>query len=153
MGLELDEVAVSGSDVEVHSDPFALSLGANASAIVRVSCESIRSYLSTLDLGGLRDVTVETENGLLKVSGTVVVLVPVRATAFCALVAREAKFLDIVLEAADPGAAFSLIERQLKGVNPVLDLSDLFLDVSITTVEAADGWVEMRARAGTRVGG
>ncbi len=144
MGLELDEAAVSGSDVEVHTDPFSLKFGPGATALVRVSCESIRKYLSTLDFGGLRDVTVETEGGLLKVSGTVTVLVSIRATALFALIVRDGKYLDLALESADPGAAFSLIERQLKGINPVLDLSASFLDVVIESVEVADGWVELK---------
>ncbi len=151
MGLEIDEAAVSGSDVEIKTDPFSLKLGSQATAIVRVSCESIRSYLSTLDFGGLRDVTVETVGGLLKVSGTVTVLVPIRAAALCALSVREGKMLDIVLDSADPGAAFSLIDRQLKGINPVLDLSRLFLDVVIESVEVADGWVELRGVGGSTV--
>ena len=94
IGLEIDEAAVSGSDVVVLTDPFSLKLGPGATAIVRVSCESVRKYLSTLDIAGLRDVTVETEGGLLKVSGTVTVLIPIRATALCALVVREGKMLD-----------------------------------------------------------
>ncbi len=148
IGLEIDEAAVSGSDVTVFTDPFSLKLGPGATAIVRVSCESVRKYLSTLDIAGLRDVTVETEGGLLKVSGTVTVLIPIRATAFCALVVREGKMLDLVLESADPGAAHTLIERQLNAINPVLDLSGLFLDVSISSVEVAEGWVELRGAGG-----
>ena len=54
----------------------------------------------------------------------------------------------MVLESADPGAAHSLIERQLNSINPVLDLSRLFVDVSISSVEVAEGWVELRGAGG-----
>jgi hypothetical protein len=143
IGLTLDEVIVSGHDVVVDADPFSIHLGRDASAVVRVSCESIANFLGSLKLG-LRDVSVSTFEGQLKVGATAVVLVPIRATALCSLAVRDGKALDIVLHSAEPSAARGLIEKQLAGINPVLDLSTLPLDLVIEGVEIADGWVEVR---------
>jgi hypothetical protein len=148
MGLDIDEAAVSGSDVHVSSDPFAVTLGNDAEALVRVSCESIQRFLSTLDLGGLRDIAVSTQNGLLQVSGTAVVLVPIRATALCALEVEDGARVNVVLKSAEPGAAFGIIHRQLAGINPILDLASLPFNLVIQGIEVADGWVEVRGGPG-----
>jgi hypothetical protein len=144
MGLRLDEAVVSGTDVAVSSDPFSITLGEDASATVRVSCDSVREFLSTL---GLRDLTVETRDGLLVASGTVVVLVPIRATAYCRLVVVDGARLEVELERADPAAAASLIARQLGAVNPLLDLGSLPINLEITDVSVEDGWVTISGRA------
>ena len=147
IGLVLDEVEVTGSGVTVETEPFSVKLGAGACAKVRVSCDSIRDFLTSRDLGGLREIAVAAENGLLKVSGTAVVLIPIRASAYCSLEVRDGRMLDIVLQSADPAPARTLIERQLSGINPVLDLSVSFPDIAITSVEVADGWVVLHGRS------
>lgn len=148
IGLEIDEAVVTGSDVKIHSDRFALVLGSDATATVRVSCDSIQRYLSTLGVAGLRDVVVETEGGLLKVAGTVVVLVPIRAVASCALVVRDGVAVDLVLQSAEPGAAAGMIDKQLKGINPIVDLTRMESNLVIESVEVADGWVVLHGVAG-----
>ena len=146
IGLTLDEVAVSGHDVEVSNDPFSIHLGKDAAAVVRVSCESIAKFLGSRDLGGLRDLEVSTSEGQLVVSATAVVLLPIRARIFCTLSIREGKMLDIVLESAEPAAARGLIEKKLAEVNPVLDLTSLGMNLEITSVEIGDGWVVLKGK-------
>lgn len=146
IGLTIDEAVVSGHDVEVGTDPFSIHLGKDASAVVRVSCESIAKFLGSLSLG-LRDVSVSTSEGMLKVVATAVVLVPIRAVVMCSLVVRDGQALDIVLESAEPGAARGLIEKQLGGINPVLDLSAVPMNLVIERVEVEDGWVVVRGVA------
>lgn len=148
MGLVIDEAAVSGRDVAVSRDPFSVTLGNDAEALVRVSCESIQRFLSTLDLGGLRDIAVSTQDGLLRVSGTAVVLVPIRATALCALEVEEDIRVNVALKSAEPGAAFGIIQKQLSGINPILDLTSLPINLVIEQISVADGWVEIRGGAG-----
>ena len=148
VGLEIDEAVVSGNDVQGHTDPFFLVLGSDATATVRVSCESIQRYLSTLRIAGLRDVVVETDGGLLKVAGTVVVLVPIRAVAACSLVVRDSVAVDLVLESAEPSAAAGLIEKQLKGINPIVDVSKMNTNLVIESVEVEGGWVVLHGVAG-----
>lgn len=148
VGLELDDATVEGTDIQVRTDPFSVTLSKDARATVRVSCENIAKFLGSLGAANLRDIAVSTEGGLLKVAATATVLVPIRATALCRLVVREGDKLDIALESAEPAAARSLIERQLGSVNPVIDVSVAPVNLVIERVDVADGWVIVHGVAG-----
>jgi hypothetical protein len=147
-GLHIDEGEVAGSAVSIGRDPFSLSAGPGSLAVVRVSCASLQAFLVGLDLPNLSEIEVSAEGGLLKVSATARVIVPIAATALCALEVEDGKRVNVRLESAEPAASRPLIERQFAQINPVLDLSALPFGLTVTAIEVGEDGVTLRGDVG-----
>ena len=147
-GLHIDEGEIAGREVSIGRDPFSLSTGPGSLAVVRVSCASLQAFLVGLDLPHISEIEVTAEGGLLKVSATARVIVQIATTALCALECEDGKRVNVRLESAEPSASRSLIERQFAQINPVLDLSGLPFDLTVTDISVSDDGVVLRGDVG-----
>lgn len=144
IGLVLDEVLITGKGARVSVDPFAVHLDEPGRAIVRISKESIESYLESMNPGGASGFSVRAEGGRLYIQAVAKILVEIRLNLLCSLESDGGKRLDLVIEEGDPVAAKKMIEGQLDKINPILDLSDLPFDLTIEEIVIDDGWVVLR---------
>lgn len=146
VGLALDEVELIGEGGAVHLDPTSWELAKAARLTVRISESSIAAFLSSRDLGGLRDIVVQATEGSIKVEATAKVIVDIRVLAVCTLDSPDGKTLHVVLQSLSvPGPlARNMVESQLAKVNPVLDVRDLPLDLRLDEIQIADGTVTLK---------
>ncbi len=142
-GLVLDEVRIEIGAASATLNPFALDLDRPGTFEVRVSADSVKSFLELQGVGGMKDVSVTAEGGRISVQGTVRVLVEIRVTATCVLRIEDGKklFVEIQDLSVPGGMARNLVESQLEKVNPILDLTTAPIDVDLKTSDASDGYV------------
>lgn len=144
IGLVLDEVLISGKGARVSTDPFAVHLDEPGRVVVKIHEGSIERFLERLQLGGASDFSVQATGGRLHIQTSVRVLVEIRVNVLCSLESEGGKRLDIVIEDGEPAAAKRMLESQIDKINPILDLSELPLDMTIEEIVIDEGWVELR---------
>lgn len=109
--------------------------------------KDIQEYLEQKRPGGLSNFEVKTENGLLTVIALSKMLLPVQIGSQGKLEFKEGKlnFSPIRTEVAGLPAPESLVEDQLKKINPIIDLTGWPVDSEIKTLTLSEGKIRLEA--------
>lgn len=150
-GLKLPNGMVI-DEVEIQADRLAIvdqkpKFETPATTIVRISPESLQTFIASQLPAMVRDPQVRFQDGKILVSASVKVLVEISATATLSLVIQDQKKLLVELIDVDkPGPVRGILENQLDAVNPVFDAKDLPLDLKLERVAIGEN-IEIFATA------
>jgi hypothetical protein len=145
MGLVLDEVLIQGEAVHVDKDPFNVVLVEPGSLEVRISEAALAAFLNKKAPGGLSDFQVTMLEGYVRVEAKASIIISkVDVAAVCKLRIEEGAklFVDLVrVEAIGGTGAHNIVQRQLDGINPVIDVDHLPVQATLTSVESDHHWL------------
>lgn len=143
MGLVLDEVLVEGEGLRLEGEPLQITLEAPGQMTVRVSAASLSAFLNEKKPGGLSGFRTEIGGGLLQIEARAPLL-PFTATAHCRLEIVEGRELHVRLErlaSIGGSGAATMVQRQLDGLNPIVDLAEFPVQATLESVEGEDDWL------------
>lgn len=152
MGLNLDEVLIQGEGLRLENAPWRLHLPEPGTMEVRVGEESLAQFLDAKAPGGLRDFKIRLD-GVINVQATATVILPIGVGAVCSLRIEEASklYVDLIrVEAIGGAGVHNLVQKQLDGINPVLDTSELPLQASLDSVAIEKGWIVVKGNLAPR---
>jgi hypothetical protein len=140
-GLILDAVKVSAKRSTVSDDPFRVDFDIPGRVLATVSEANLAAFLEKQSPGGLHDFSVKLDGGKLLVSASVKVVVDVPASATCSLEIRDGQEIWVKLEQVEVlgVGARRLVEKQLEKINPVLQASQIPLQIEFESTTASDG--------------
>lgn len=152
MGLRVASVDVRGEGGTLDSEPFALRLSVPGSMEARVEEEALAEFLEQQAPGGIHGFSVRAEGGKIHVRAKKTMLVELKITALASLRLVEGRQLWIDVESVDVmgAGAKNLVQSQIDKINPVLDVSDLPVDATLSSVEIGDGRVILRGTVSPR---
>ena len=138
MGLTVDEIQIEGLDGRIQTSPFEVELERPAKVQGHVAALDLSDFLNAKAPGGVKDFAISIREGKLYIEATARVLVEVRAKVMCTLRIHEGTQLFVDLESVDVMGlgAKGMVQSQLDQINPVLDTSDLPLNVHLERVVA-----------------
>ena len=141
MGLIIDEVRISSKGAHFIRDPFSLTVDEPATIEAEILQEDVQVFLTQTSPGGLQNFSVKMGEGQILVNAQMQVLVPVPASAVCALRIDSGTklFIDLVSVKVLGSAPRNLVQKQLDAINPVFDLEALPISGTLDSVEVADG--------------
>ncbi len=148
MGLNVDDVRISGRSLRLQSDPFSVEAPEAGILEVFVSEASLAAFLDEKAPAGLKRFSVSGRNGKLHVHAVKKVIVDLQATAVCTLRLEQNRKLFVQIETVDvAGAGIKhLIEAQLEKINPVIDVADFPLPATLESVAVEQGGIVLRGR-------
>lgn len=151
-GLTVDVVRLTGANVRLRHDPFAIELEQPGQVAVALGEANLQDFLEKEAPGGLRDFQIKLTEGKVFVEASVRVVLDIRATAICTLRIVDGTQLWVDLEEVEVlgVGARSLVEKQLEKINPVLDVSSFPLDIELQKVTVLDGQVVLQGLARPR---
>lgn len=153
MGLTLDEVIIQGESVHISKDPFNISLPTPGSMDVRISEASLAEFLNHKAPGGLSGFKVRFADELIHIEAKASIIISVNVGAVCRLrIEEETKlYVELVrMESIGGTGAHNLVQRQLDGINPVVDVKDLPLNATLNSVETDGSWLVLRGSVAPR---
>lgn len=128
LGLIVDDVRIAGQGIHLEREPFVAKLSAPGRLEVFVSVTALAKFLEAQAPAGLKDFRVEGKDGKLVVRASKTVIVPIPATAVCALRIENGRQLFVELESVEVAGGASirnLVQNQLDRINPLVDAADL----------------------------
>lgn len=143
MGLRIDEARLSGGGMTLDPKSARLSLSQPAKAEVRIRAASIASFLELKAPAAIKIQAVRLENGRVEVDAQARVIVSIQAQAVATLRIEAGRRLYLDLVSIEPGPARGLVEGQIAGLNPVLDVADLPIDLVLTSTKIESGWISV----------
>ncbi|MEQ1823935.1 MAG: DUF2993 domain-containing protein [Fimbriimonadaceae bacterium] len=149
MGLMLNHVLIQGKAGTIFTDPLNIQLDSPGQVEVHVHESSLSAFLEKESPAGMRDVNISAQSGVIKLKATVKVLFEIKAEALCTLKIVNGKQLFVVLESVEMAGvgAKSLAEQQLEKINPVLDVADLPLNLTLESVRIENGEIVLHGTA------
>ena len=148
MGLRIETVKISGSDLECTYKPFGAKAEEPGELEVFVTDQDLSNFLNAMPNIGLKNVSVEAKNGVLHIRATKTVLIEMKAYAVCSLRIVEGSKLYVDLESVEIMGVGpkQLIQTQLDKINPVVDVADFPISAILDTVEIAQGGILLKGR-------
>lgn len=145
MGLVVDEVVIESQGASYESSKNELKSEGRPTVTVLVSEASVSSFLDKNSPDNLRGVSVTIADGFVSVKATIKILVEVKVVAACTLRLVDGKQLWADLDNLNIKAplAINLVEQQLAKINPLVDLNELSVPATITSVRAEGGAIEL----------
>ena len=118
----------------------------NVSAVITAA--DIEAYLQKKRPGGVTDISVKAENGLLTVVGMTKMLVPVQVGAEGKLEFSGGKLNFIPTRAEVGGVKMpdGLVRERLSEVNPIIDTTGYPVEATLRSLELKDGEVRLSAQ-------
>lgn len=113
-----------------------------------ISAADIQAYLLKKQPGGISDIVVKAEDGLITVTGTAKMILPVQIGAQGNLEFSKGK-LNFVPTRAEVGGVKmpdGLVREKLDEVNPIIDTTGYPLEATVKSIEIADGMVRLVAK-------
>ncbi|HVT13142.1 MAG TPA: LmeA family phospholipid-binding protein [Fimbriimonadaceae bacterium] len=153
MGLTLDEIVIQGENVHIEKDPFQISLPTPGSMEVRISDTSLAAFLDRRAPGGLSEFRVRFADGLIHVEAKASIIISVNVGAVCRLRIEDGTklFVELVrMESIGGSGAHNLVQRQLDGINPVIDVKDLPVNAMLDSVETEGSWLVLKGSIAPR---
>lgn len=148
MGLVLDEVRIKGGPAQIGGEPFSINLDTPGNVEVEVSAQSLERFLEELAPGGLKGFTVSLGDGVIDISARARMIVEIAVRAQCGLKIEDSERLHVTLIDVDVAGmgAQRMVESQLDKINPILDASQLPLQVTLDEAIIEEGRVLIRGR-------
>ena len=149
MGLVITEARVKGVNAVISTDPVKVEMLKPGEFEAFIDEKALTVFLDEQAPGGLRDFEIELKEGKLFVKASLVVIVPMRASAVCTLRIVDGKQVFVDVESVDVMGvgAKGLVEGHLSKVNPVLDVADLPLKVELSSIAVEDAKVVVKGTA------
>lgn len=146
-GLRLDEVRIGAEDVGFDFESKQYTALSPARVVVTVLEEDLGIFLDKRAPGALKAIQTRIVPGFIHVAATARVIVEIRAKAICTLRIESGKRLlvDLVEVEGMAPAVKSIVQTQLDRINPVLDATDLPLDVTLDEARLLDGRLTLLA--------
>lgn len=153
-GPKFDQVRIAGGPMELGLDPFSIKMDRQAVIEAEIHEASLLAFLRLQAPPQVGDISVRIADELIRISGSIRVIVELKASADCKLRVEDEKVIWVDLESADAlgGAGRSMIENQIAKINPVFDASKLPVDVRIQSVVAQNGKIVISASAQPKAG-
>jgi hypothetical protein len=148
-GPKLDQLIISSPAAEISLKPFELKLEQAAEVEARVSEASLAEFLDDMAPAGLYGFEAKCADGQIKIRAKAKFIVEIPVEAVCTLRIEGGRNLHVDLVSVNVlgGGATSLVEEQIKKVNPILKGEDIPFDFEMDTVEITDGMVVIKGRA------
>lgn len=148
-GPKLDQLIISSPAAEITLKPFELKLQQAAEIEAKVGEDSLADFLDEMSPGGLYGFRATCAEGQVRIKAKAKFIVEIPVEAICTLriVDKRDLHVELVSVSVLGGGATSLVEDQIKKVNPILKGEDLPFDFEMDTVEIADGMVAIKGRA------
>ena len=148
-GPKIDQLIISSPAAEISVKPFELKLQQAAEIEARVGEKSLAEFLNDMAPGGLSGFHAECIDGQIRVKAKAKFIVDIPVEAVCTLRIQDGRELHVELVSVNVlgGGATSLVEDQIKKVNPILKRDDVPFDFEMNTVEIADHAVIIKGRA------
>ncbi|HWA83365.1 MAG TPA: LmeA family phospholipid-binding protein [Fimbriimonadaceae bacterium] len=153
MGLSLDEIIIQGENVHLEKEPFQISLPEPGSMEVRISDASLAEFLNNRAPGGLSGFKVRFADGFIHVEAKASIIISVNVGAVCRLRIEDGTklFVELVrMESIGGSGAHNLVQRQLDGINPIIDVKDLPFNAALDTVETEGAWLVLKGTISPR---
>ena len=134
IGLTLDEVELQTGEAKFVDK--ALILPEPGHVVVRISPESLQSFITPQLPGMIRYLKIVLKDGLIHATATAKLVVEVTATAMLKpeIVGGEELHLKVV-DFEGPSIARGIMEKQLEQQNPVFRTSDVPFPIELKSVE------------------
>lgn len=141
IGLVVDELTIEGSRARIQSDPFAIEVDRPGAWSATVQQAALQMFLESQAPDNVREINVLLVEKTIKVLAKVKLLVELSVEAKCSLRIVEERQIWVDVDSVSMGgsAAKNLLQAQLDKLNPVLDASDLPLNLSFKQVEVLEG--------------
>ncbi len=148
MGLKVEKVSISGTDLTVTHDPIGAQMPDPGRLEIFVSEKDLARFLNEQSPAGLKNVSVEAKNGMLHVRATKTVLIDVKAYVVCSLRIVDNSKLYVDLESIELMGVGPkhLMQAQIDKINPVIDAKDLPIQATMDRVEIGNGGIILRGR-------
>lgn len=141
------EAEVKSEGIEISMKPLLVTKGMKASIRAVIRADDLREHLERTKPGGLAAFNVTMEADEITVTGVTKLLIPVQVGARGRLVFSNARleFVPERAEVAGVPAPEGMVREQLDKINPILDLSELPLEVSDPEFRMQNGFLTVRA--------
>lgn len=145
VGLTVRSIRLNGAGLDISTDPVTLSLPSPARFEAEVDEAGVQAFLNQKAPGGLKNFVVKIVDGEIRVEAVLKVLIELKASAVCRLAIVGGQRLMVELQSAEmlSVGAKTLIQSQIDNVNPIFDVAQLPLPVTLETVEAVDGAIKL----------
>lgn len=122
--------------------------GTVANIEASISAADIQTYLAKKRPGGISDIVVKAEDGLLTVTGIARMVVPVQIGAQGKLEFSEGKlnFSPTRAEVGGVKMPDGLVRERLDELNPIIDLTGYPLEATVRSIEISGGSVKLAAQ-------
>lgn len=140
-GLVVDTIEIDAQDASYESGRQKLSLTEPAAFKGVVLQEDLLRFVSERTPEGIEIDSIRLVPGKIVVEAAVTMIIRVGGTAECSLQIEGGKRLMVRADSVDVmgGSMRSLVQKQLDGMNPLLDVSELPFEVELRTVEIEAG--------------
>lgn len=149
IGLVLAEARVKGVNTIITRTPLKVEMLEPGQIEAHINEEGLKVFLDEQAPGGLQNFEVELTDGKIKLLATMTMIIPIRAAAVCTLRIVDGRQIFVDLESVDVFGvgATGLVEGHLQKVNPVLDVSELPLDIKLESLEIKEGLIVLHGKA------
>lgn len=142
IGLTLDEVEIYIDEPGATFAEGALKLDSPGRVRVSISPESLQAFIATQLPPIVQNPRIVFQDGLLRATASVRVLVEVSATAILKPVIVTCTELHLeLIDFEGPTVARGILEKQIEGQNPVFKASELPIPFSLTGVEVTESLI------------
>ncbi len=150
-GLLIDNVTLTGKNLEYDPISQRINVPEPGKLVAQLSAASVYRFLETNPPENVKDLDVMLGEGVIVVTAKVQSLISVGIEATGKLVAANGamiEFLPTSVRVAGFGAPSRLVESVLSQINPLLDLSDLPIPITVTSIEVRPDGITIAADAG-----
>ena len=144
-GLKIDSFEIKTGPANADIDPLKVRLDTPGTAKAIVTEQGIADFLEVKSPGNISNFSVKISGGQIYVSASANIVITLPVKAVCSLEIVDQNKLFVRLDSVDVmgGKAKGIVESQLEKVNPILDASDLPINVAFTSVEVDAGLVTL----------
>ena len=148
MGLRVERVNLTGSNLTVVHEPFSASVEEPGRLEVFVAEKDMADFLNQTSPAGLKNVTVEAKEGMLHIRATKTVLIEIKAYVVCSLRIVESTKLFVDIQSVDVMGVGTkqLMQTQIDKINPIIDTRDFPVKATLDTIEVTKGGILLRGR-------
>ncbi len=143
MGLTINAITIHGQGIRIEPEPLQVKLSTPGDMEALLLAPNIADFLEKQAPGGLKNFEVELKDDRIYVQANIMIM---KGTAVCTLRIVDGKQLFIDLETVDVLGigAKNMVQSQLDKVNPVLDVKDLPVPVTLTSYSTEEGKLVLR---------
>lgn len=144
-GLKIQSFEITSNTARASIDPFELNLDSPGNLKAIVTEQAVADFLEAKAPSNISGFQVSISGGKIHVNATANIVLSLPVKAVCTLEIVSGQQVFVRLESVDVmgGKAKSIVENQLDKVNPILDVSELPLNVVLNNVEADAGIVTL----------
>lgn len=141
IGLTIAAVVIHGDGASFKTVPFAYEMDGEADLEAMIHESALEAFVKTKVPDNVQEIWLSLLPDKVHIRAVVRMIISVTANAICTLRIEDGKRVYVVLESVEVlGAGVKgLVQKQLDAINPVLDVSDIPLEVRLTEIRIEEG--------------